>query len=84
MFDSSAGEAGCWSDLRLIAAQEQAEREARLSKGLQETLRKINEPGVKKMEDAALRGELSALQRVYDYVVEAEKPPKEMTDGDKV
>ena len=48
-----------------------------------ETLRKINVPGVKKMEDAALRGDLSALQRVYDYVMEAEKSPKEMTDGDK-
>ena len=91
VFDGNTGEAGCWSELRTIAAQEQAEREARLGKGLKdtlrewftETLRKINEPGVKKMEDAALRGELSALQRVYDYVVEAEKPPKEMTDGDK-
>ena len=81
VFDSSTGEAGCWAELRSIAAQEQAEREERLGKGLldtlrgwfQETLRKINEPGVKKLEDAALRGELSALQRVYDYVMEAEK-----------
>ena len=88
VFDSSAGEAGGWSELRTIAAQEQAEREARLGKELQDTLRewcvdtlrKINEPGVKKMEVAALRGEVAALQRVYDYVVEAEKPPKEMTE----
>ena len=88
VFDGSTGEAGCWSELRSIAVQEQAEREARLGKGLQdtlrewftETLRKINAPGVKKMEDAALRGELVALQRVYDYVMEAEKPPKEKTE----
>ena len=81
VFDGESGEAGCWSELRSIAAAEQAEREARLGKGLQDTLRewveealrKINEPGVKKIENAALRGELSALQRVYDYVVEAEK-----------
>ena len=81
VFDGESGEAGCWAELRTIAAQEQAEREARLGKGLQdilrewvsETLRKINEPGLKKIENAALRGELSALQRVYDYVVEAEK-----------
>lgn len=79
VFDGSTGEAGCWRELGSIAAQEQAERDVRLGKGLQdtlrewfqETLRKINEPGVKKMEDAALRGELSALQRVYDYVAEA-------------
>ena len=81
VFDGSTGEAGCWADLRSIAAQEQAEREARFGKGLldtllgwcADTLQKINAPGVKKMDDAALRGELSALQRVYDYVVEAEK-----------
>ena len=84
VLDASKGKAGIgggWDELRSIAAQEQAEREARLGKGLketlrewfQETLRKISAPGVNKTEDAALRGELSALQRVYDYVAEAEK-----------
>ena len=61
VFDGESGEPGCWSELRAIAAKEKQEREARLGKGLQETLRewfqeilrKINAPSVKKMEDAA-------------------------------
>ena len=72
---------GGWSELASAAAREQAEREARLGKGLsdtlrgwlQETLRKINEPGLKKADEAALQGELEALRRVCDYVAEAER-----------
>lgn len=84
VFDCSDGAErpdGGWSKLASIAAQERAEREARLGKGLldtvrgwlQEALGKINEPGLKKADEAALRGELDALQRVYDYVAEAER-----------
>lgn len=81
VFDGNTGEAGCWRELGEIAAQEQAEREARLGKGLLDTLRgwmqealgRIGAPGLKKAEEAALRGELEALRKVYDYVSEAER-----------
>ncbi len=81
VFDSSTGEAGCWADLRSIAAQEQQEREERLGVGfkdwlremLHETLRKINTPGVKKSDAEMHRGELEAFSLVYEELERREK-----------
>ena len=81
VFDSETGEAGCWAELRSIAAQEQQEREERLGVGfkdwlrdrLHETLRKINAPGTKKGDAEMHRGELEAFSLVYDELERREK-----------
>ena len=74
VFDGETGEAGCWRELMQIAAEERAEREARLGADLsdwlrdkaQERLLEISAPGCRKQRQAELAAAAEAFMLVYD------------------